>query len=240
MCTGMKYSNFVVTFYTIFLTLSAISLIYSSYLYAKHKQNALPEFVTQRVPFRYTLFTVWNFGLQMILLLLAITDEVSKLINLPLIQRPVEKIRYTFFWYLVFPSSLLVVSTFWSIWYIDRELIFPKIVDDFYPSWLNHTLHTLIVIPLIIEVLAQIKHGNVRVSRRRAAIVLLSYCFIYQTLYLLIYFRHGIWLYPIYKTLTWNQRIVFIIFKTLLIFAYQQLGLLFLRKMNFKSNLKTL
>ncbi|KAL1506774.1 hypothetical protein ABEB36_006075 [Hypothenemus hampei] len=176
----------------------------------------------------------------MILLLLAITDEVSKLINLPLIQRPVEKIRYTFFWYLVFPSSLLVVSTFWSIWYIDRELIFPKIVDDFYPSWLNHTLHTLIVIPLIIEVLAQIKHGNVRVSRRRAAIVLLSYCFIYQTLYLLIYFRHGIWLYPIYKTLTWNQRIVFIIFKTLLIFAYQQLGLLFLRKMNFKSNLKTL
>lgn len=41
--------------------------------------------------------------------------------------------------------------SFWSIWAIDRELIFPKALDPFFPSWLNHVLHTSIVIFSTIE-----------------------------------------------------------------------------------------
>lgn len=33
-----------------------------------------------------------------------------------------------------------VFSSFWSIYSYDRELVFPKALDDIIPTWLNHAL----------------------------------------------------------------------------------------------------
>lgn len=38
-----------------------------------------------------------------------------------------------------------VASTFWILWAIDRELVFPVSLDAFFPAWLNHIMHTSIV-----------------------------------------------------------------------------------------------
>jgi len=34
---------------------------------------------------------------------------------------------------------------------VDRELVFPKAFDSFFPSWLNHVMHTNIVIFTLLE-----------------------------------------------------------------------------------------
>lgn len=35
-----------------------------------------------------------------------------------------------------------VTVAFWSMWLIDRELIFPEVLDKVLPSWVNHSIHT--------------------------------------------------------------------------------------------------
>ncbi|OTF75264.1 hypothetical protein BLA29_001260 [Euroglyphus maynei] len=55
------------------------------------------------------------------------------------------------FYSLALPVSLLVSSTFWILWSIDRELVLPAILDPYYPPWLNHSTHTMISILTIME-----------------------------------------------------------------------------------------
>ena len=46
--------------------------------------------------------------------------------------------------FLLSPLSSLffqfVSATFWGIYSVDRELIFPKVYDELIPPWLNHAL----------------------------------------------------------------------------------------------------
>uniref|UniRef100_A0AAX7UL26 Androgen-induced 1 (H. sapiens) n=1 Tax=Astatotilapia calliptera TaxID=8154 RepID=A0AAX7UL26_ASTCA len=39
---------------------------------------------------------------------------------------------------LAFPVGAFVVFTFWSLYLYDRELVYPKLLDNFIPQWLNH------------------------------------------------------------------------------------------------------
>lgn len=196
--------------------------------------HRVPEPLRKFAQFRFHFFTIWNFGLQIVFLLLAVTDEASKFTNISVIQRSVRKARQYLFSTLVFPSSLLVMTIFWSIWHIDRELIFPKVIDEFYPNWLNHTLHTSILIPLVAEVFFQ--SGNyIGISRIPAILVLTIYGTLYQTLYFSVYFQHGVWLYAIYKVLNWTQRVAFVIFQLVLLVIYQQVGISILTRGKLKQ-----
>ncbi|XP_048969228.1 androgen-induced gene 1 protein isoform X8 [Canis lupus baileyi] len=39
---------------------------------------------------------------------------------------------------LAFPVGVFVVAVFWIIYAYDREMIYPKLLDNFIPGWLNH------------------------------------------------------------------------------------------------------
>ncbi|XP_044866886.1 androgen-induced gene 1 protein isoform X2 [Mauremys mutica] len=39
---------------------------------------------------------------------------------------------------LAFPVGVFVVTMFWSLYIYDREVVYPKLLDNFIPSWLNH------------------------------------------------------------------------------------------------------
>ncbi|XP_032638511.1 androgen-induced gene 1 protein-like isoform X5 [Chelonoidis abingdonii] len=41
---------------------------------------------------------------------------------------------------LVFPVGLFVAVTFWTLYAYDRELVYPKELDEINPPWLNHTM----------------------------------------------------------------------------------------------------
>jgi len=39
-----------------------------------------------------------------------------------------------------------VSVVFWGVYSFDRELMFPAVLDSFFPTWLNHAVHTAPVI----------------------------------------------------------------------------------------------
>ncbi|XP_027760218.1 androgen-induced gene 1 protein isoform X2 [Empidonax traillii] len=47
---------------------------------------------------------------------------------------------------LAFPVGVFVVTMFWSIYIYDRELVYPKLLDNFIPAWLNHGMVQVIAI----------------------------------------------------------------------------------------------
>ncbi|XP_068198853.1 androgen-induced gene 1 protein isoform X6 [Antennarius striatus] len=52
---------------------------------------------------------------------------------------------------LAFPVGAFVVFTFWTLYLYDRELVYPKLLDNFIPQWLNHGMHTTVLPFIIIE-----------------------------------------------------------------------------------------
>ncbi|KAM8832289.1 androgen-induced gene 1 protein isoform 4-T4 [Spinachia spinachia] len=46
---------------------------------------------------------------------------------------------------LAFPIGAFVVFTFWSLYLLDRELVYPRLLDNFIPQWLNHGMMFLLV-----------------------------------------------------------------------------------------------
>ncbi|GBP16731.1 Androgen-dependent TFPI-regulating protein [Eumeta japonica] len=50
----------------------------------------------------------------------------------------ITRLRDTIFSSIAFPLAIFVAFTFWSIYAIDRELIFPRALDAVFPVWSNH------------------------------------------------------------------------------------------------------
>ncbi|XP_044025151.1 androgen-induced gene 1 protein isoform X2 [Siniperca chuatsi] len=44
---------------------------------------------------------------------------------------------------LAFPVGAFVVFTFWTLYLYDRELVYPRLLDNFIPQWLNHGMDVL-------------------------------------------------------------------------------------------------
>ncbi|XP_072390422.1 androgen-dependent TFPI-regulating protein-like [Diabrotica undecimpunctata] len=209
------------------LTLNLYSLIFFLELgYAMKNSGREKEFeeVAVFAGFEFCFFTLWNFIFQIVFMVVAIMDEAAKLKNLPIpTQKKLSKTRAVMFNTVLFPSTLVVVSIFWTLWHIDRELVFPKVLDLFFPQWLNHMLHTFILLPVIIEIMLPKKYNFVKFEK--AAIVLSVLFLSYTILYFSLYFRHGVWLYPVYKVLTWPQRLLFSAAQFCAALGYQKVGI---------------
>ena len=41
-----------------------------------------------------------------------------------------------------FPYAVFVFITFWTLYSIDRDLVFPEFLDDYVPAALNHMMHS--------------------------------------------------------------------------------------------------
>jgi hypothetical protein len=40
---------------------------------------------------------------------------------------------------------------FWGLYMIDRELVFPRAMDDVLPPWTSHSTHTVVIVALVVE-----------------------------------------------------------------------------------------
>ncbi|KAJ8945888.1 hypothetical protein NQ318_002729 [Aromia moschata] len=146
--------------------------------------DSVDDKIKSLVKFQPYYFTTWTFVLQIVFLITAILDESAKLLNFAIhIRKRLGRTRAFIFNALFFPCTLLEVTVFWGIWLIDRELIFPKVIDEVFPTWLNHAVHTFIVVPLIVDLLLPKRYSFV--PFRNAAIVLTVYTAIYQGLLVL-------------------------------------------------------
>lgn len=169
-------------------------------------------------------FTFWNQSLQAAYFGYSIINNVfgsnmlpseyigHKTSNVSTLQRVRDLISAS----LAFPGSMFVTASFWTLYSIDRELIFPAFLDEFYPLWLNHQLHTNVLVFLVIERLF-IYHEYPR--RLRGLSATLIFALTYQLWILWIAFYADIWVYPVLRVLIWPARILFLVVCWLLMFA---------------------
>ncbi|XP_033341583.2 androgen-induced gene 1 protein isoform X3 [Megalopta genalis] len=109
---------------------------------------------------------------------------------------------------LAFPIAMFVSLTFWGLMSIDRELVFPKAVDPYFPWWLNHLMHTMVLVSTLIEMILSPK----QYPRRLFGLSTVS---IFGSLYLLwvhvIHYKSGVWVYPLLPLMSVPVRVLFLV-----------------------------
>ncbi|XP_031844584.1 androgen-induced gene 1 protein isoform X1 [Nomia melanderi] len=106
-----------------------------------------------------------------------------------------------------FPGAMLVGIVFWTLMFIDRELIFPKALDAYFPWWLNHLMHTMIVVSILVEtILAPRKY-----PKRLHGVLATTGVEILYTIWMhIIYYKSNAWVYPVMDVMSFPVRMVFI------------------------------
>lgn len=105
-----------------------------------------------------------------------------------------RKTKDFFFTTFAFPIGMLVVGSFWAIWFVaGREYIFPIALEPYYPPWLNHVTHTIIA-PINLTELLLVKHKYSK--DRRAIVPLVGYILSYTSYLLFIRYQTGRFVYP--------------------------------------------
>ncbi|CAG9837342.1 unnamed protein product [Diabrotica balteata] len=153
-------------------------------------------------------FTIWNFIFQIIFILLVLLDESLKIFcNRKNFSTVLGKVRALFFHSAILPSSVMVACFFWILWNINEDLMMPRSVSKIFPLWLNHVLHSSVIIAVVIELILP-KRDNFVEFKSTVPIVLIIF-FSYNIVLYSIYFLEGVWLYPIYRILSWPLKISF-------------------------------
>lgn len=119
-----------------------------------------------------------------------------------------QKVRDYFFSTVAFPIGIFVTVMFWTLYAIDRELVFPVELDKYFPVYVNHMLHTS-VMPLQILELCLLYHIYPRKWVGMATTA--AFCFVYLSWTLIVAYVGGIWVYPIFEVLGPVQRVLFML-----------------------------
>ncbi|XP_060808737.1 androgen-dependent TFPI-regulating protein-like isoform X2 [Amyelois transitella] len=156
--------------------------------------------------------TIWSFSFQTIFLSLALAYDVLEWLNKHETSIG-TKIRYwrdIVFTALVVPFTCFVTGMFWSVYTIDRELVFPMVYDAIVPWWFNHCVHTNIAVVVVLETLLQPRRKPV--NFKLELLINTSVSVLYAVVYYSIYFFAHRWLYGVFGVMTWWQVCLFQLF----------------------------
>ncbi|KAF4092274.1 hypothetical protein AMELA_G00019020 [Ameiurus melas] len=122
---------------------------------------------------------------------------------------------------LAFPVGVFVVTMFWSLYLYDRNLVYPRLLDNFIPQWLNHGMHTT-VLPFIIIEMRTTRH--LYPSRVCGLLAVCCFCVGYVLWMCWVYNATGVWVYPLLEHIDTVARVVFFICLTALTGLYYIMG----------------
>ncbi|XP_021920926.1 androgen-induced gene 1 protein-like isoform X2 [Zootermopsis nevadensis] len=156
---------------------------------------------------RFKYLTFWNMILQSVYFTICLLNDIIGSNEISIKEKPlIRKIKDYMFASVAFPVAMFVGVTFWGLMAIDRELVFPKALDPFFPSWLNHVMHTNIVIFTLLEMVSSFRTYP---KRSTGLTGLLAFMVIYLIWVHVIFSKSGVWVYPVLDVLNWWQRIIF-------------------------------
>ncbi|XP_030170706.1 androgen-dependent TFPI-regulating protein isoform X3 [Lynx canadensis] len=95
--------------------------------------------------------------------------------------------------------NLFVFLSFWILFLYDRELVYPKALDDIFPEWLNHAMHTSILPFSLVEVILR-PHCYPLKKKGLTLLAVASLAYISRVLW--IYSETGTWVYPLFARLS--------------------------------------
>lgn len=154
---------------------------------------------------RWKFLTFLNLIIQLLYFIIAPLGDVVTLLS-GRRDNWLVKLRDLLFSSLAFPLGVFVAATFWGIYLMDRELIFPRALDKIFPSWLNHILHTWCAILIILEA-AFIKH---KYPKNRVGLgVLAVFTAIYLSWISWIAYAADFWVYPFLRLMPNSGKVAF-------------------------------
>lgn len=184
---------------------------YYDWNYVKIPPTVHPMGITYGRTNKLKFLTYWDALLQSFFFTIAFLNEIignTDLVPPPKRTSIIRKFKDLLLPCLAFPISMFVGLTFWGLYIVDRELVFPKAIDPFFPAWLNHVMHTNIMLFMILEMYISFR----RYPSKNVGLTILS---IFMGCYLVwihvIFFKTGIWVYPVLDKLDFSARMVFFI-----------------------------
>ncbi|GBM99594.1 Androgen-induced gene 1 protein [Araneus ventricosus] len=153
---------------------------------------------------RFKYLTYWNLIAHFVFFAVSCILDVMKTSATGFFT--LAKIKDKLFVGIVLPYGVFVVGMFWGLYAIDRELIFPKVLDAVFPCWLNHVSHTVILPALLIETYI-VKHRHPR--RTEGLMYTAGFGLAYMIWVLYLALVMNIWVYPVLQVLNWTQKFIF-------------------------------
>ncbi|XP_011634661.1 androgen-dependent TFPI-regulating protein-like isoform X4 [Pogonomyrmex barbatus] len=129
----------------------SFTLYYSFYiLHIPFLMNKFDKFD----PGQWKYLTMWDVILQTLFFLICLLNDLfgTNAVN-PKKPPFTRKLKDYFHASLGFPIAMFVGVTFWALMLVDRELVLPKALDPYFPWWLNHLMHTMIVVTTVLEMI---------------------------------------------------------------------------------------
>ncbi|XP_066480813.1 androgen-induced gene 1 protein-like [Tiliqua scincoides] len=168
--------------------------------------------------------TFLNQVLQTILYALCVVTDVVALC-IPSKEKSVSSvvvpIRDFLFAAYVFPVGLFVAFAFWSLYAYDRELVYPRELDDINPTWLNHSMHTTILPLLFIELVICVHKYP---TKKKGIFGLTVFTIMYLSWIFWVHYASGVWAYPVLGVLGVSGKTLFISIAYSILVAFYLLG----------------
>lgn len=165
---------------------------------------------------RWKYLTFWNAVIQLAYFSFSlINDLVGTNTRSSKDRGYLQTVRDYVFGSIGYPVAMFVATIFWGLYAVDRELIFPAILDSFYPSWLNHAMHSSIAVFGLLEMVVTPRTFP---SRSAALTGLAMLMLVYVVWIFFIAWKTDFWVYPIFAVLHWASRLIFIAALLLLAF----------------------
>lgn len=186
----------------------AVLFTYSLYYYYTYvnipaRLNPLDEAFGGK--FKYLTFC--NMVIQTVFYLYAVfIDHIAVRTCSAVISESLERSKHNFFTMFAFPLSMFIAVSFWPMWFADKSLVMPLHYDLYFPSWLNHVTHAHIFIFAILEMITTYREYPSRITG-------LSVFITFKVCYLIwinfVFYKSGMWVYPILAKLNLPLRVMF-------------------------------
>ena len=145
----------------------------------------------------WKFLTFWNLWIQLIYFSIGLCNELYRSISTK--SSRLQKLRDYLFSTVSFPLGVWVTTMFWSLYAVDRNLIFPKMMDKFYPPWFCHMVHTTCMLSQLIEMKTSFHQYSTRIKGMLAS---MSISLVYILVILYIAFVGNFWVYPFMRQLS--------------------------------------
>ncbi|XP_063358959.1 androgen-induced gene 1 protein-like [Cydia amplana] len=196
--------------YTVWYDLSYVNIPFPNKAYEQYPLRG-----------RTTFLTFWCLILQTIYFTVSVlNDYIGTNVDHPKQSSILRSIKDKLF-ILAFPVALYVTSAFWGIYAIDKDLIFPDKIANAIPSWVNHTMHTLILLFILLELVITYRRYP---SRFVGFSIVVCFNLTYTFWFHCIWYQTGVWVYPILDVLNWPARVGFVLSSITVAIGFYLLG----------------
>ena len=168
--------------------------------------NGLPQELGQLLG-HWKFLTFWNLNVQLVTFAIALVVDVIGRNDSRGQRTSIAKVLDLLFNALALPITAYVSISFWSIYTVDRDLIFPAWIEQYIPLWLNHCIHT-VILPVVLLENYLVDHR--RSHQKHGLKATMLFVGLYTVLILYLGIAKDYWVYPVLRVMNWPIRVLFI------------------------------